>query len=138
MTAANVVCVRHMWRARRLQWSKRRTRLIVVHYVMLNLQVPLIDIPAVHGAQCTCSSRRLGVVCALLIFTPTCAYHSWLGPTDALLRLVCADGQRSCLASTQHPGAADAMRMVRCNSPHRYVVAMECKIRNPAVDVMAG
>ena len=70
MTAANAVCIRHMWRARRLQWSKRRTRLVVVHYAMLNLQVPSIAILGVHDARCTCSSIRFRVICTPLSFTP--------------------------------------------------------------------
>ena len=45
MSAANVVCIRHMWRARKLQWSKRRFRLVAIHYAMLNIQVRALDAP---------------------------------------------------------------------------------------------
>ena len=45
-----------MWRARKLQWSKRRFRLVAIHYAMLNIQVRAHGLPDVQN-RC-CASRR--------------------------------------------------------------------------------
>jgi hypothetical protein len=133
MSAANVVCVRHMWRARRLQWSKRRTRLVVVHYAMLNLQVHSNDISMcmMLDARCTSSRRKLRVICELLILTLICAYElqcaislvqmvnaaAWLAPNVRVLQTQCAwcgmppDYIPCALVSNAHPAvsAVDVM-----------------------------
>jgi hypothetical protein len=66
MSAANVACVRHMWRARKLQWSKRRFRLVAIHYAMLNIQVCALDVP-------DCQNRS-STSCGKIVLSGFCSY----------------------------------------------------------------
>ena len=112
MSAANVVCIRHMWRARKLQWSRRRFRLVAIHYAMLNIQVRALDASdcpyqVLHILrQRVCLLLRSNHVVArctsheLLTggqFNMTAILHSqmlnatfWLAPNARLLQTQCA------------------------------------------------
>jgi hypothetical protein len=66
MSAANVACIRHMWRARKLQWSKRRFRLVAIHYAMLNIQVCAPGLPDLQNRCCASYRRSFGVWIVLI------------------------------------------------------------------------
>ena len=114
MGAANVACVRHMWRARRLQWSKRRFRLVATHYAMLNIQVRASDLPDLQHRSCTsCGKGTWSEICSYItsILLPSTSHRLlewqraeidrivdsqmlnatfWLAPNARLLQTQCA------------------------------------------------
>ena len=120
MGAANVACIRHMWRARKLQWSKRRFRLVAIHYAMLNIQVRAHGLPDLQNRCCASRRKsdwsRLQLDCNSNTLTLLPLDFGWAldwrrakHDRDPAL----ADAERNFLVGAQRPAAADGVCMVR-------------------------